>query len=138
MKKLFLVFIIFLNTLSSCTAKYSLQRENVADHVEHQRAQANMVIYIDKSEQIFIEKPLLNVKNGIQQPFSKKEFQETLTGFSSKKKLIVVTMGDFWKSGNVDKRSRLINDLENLLKNHFKKVVFHQEQINSYTKILKE
>ena len=80
----------------------------------------------------------MNVKNDIHHPFTREELVETLKSFPYKQKLIVVTLEDAWRGIDTTNRNMAMDELELLLKNFFEKIVFHQEQKNSYTKILRE
>ena len=110
----------------------------MVERAEKQKNKADMIIYIDLDGLKFIEKPLLNVKSDLHHPQSKEEIEQLLEKTSKKRHLVVVTFAEAWRSKSTSEQNRIITELEEILKKYFASVVFHQEQRNFYTKILKE
>ncbi|MCK5708374.1 MAG: hypothetical protein KAI43_12055 [Candidatus Aureabacteria bacterium] len=117
---------------------FTRKPENIVEKAEKQRKKADMIITFHTMERIFIDKPLLNIRNNIQHPFDKNKFIKKLNSFNSRQKIVVVILEDSWNVKDISERSKTIQELELLLNKYFNQVIFHQEQKYSYSKILKE
>ena len=136
---IFIALLLIINlTAGSCFYSFKLKEKNPIKKTEFQKSIADMIISIDTEDNIYVEKPVLNVRGSIQYPYSINEFIELVEKNSSKKKILLVIFSDSWNYKDNSFRLKTLNKFESLLKKHFSKIIFHQENRYSYPTILKE
>ena len=71
-KNIFFFFIITLSFLATaCQNSLFRKQDNIVERAERQKLKADMVIAYTREKRIFVERPLMNVKNNIHHPFTK-------------------------------------------------------------------
>ena len=123
---------------AGCQYRFGMRDKNLVERAEMQKSSADMMIVVDSKENIYIEKPLLNVIDNVHHPYTFEEFIRLLDNDHLRQDLIVITLSDTWNNLDPLYRLKTIENLEIVLKKYFSKIIFHQERRHFYTKILKE
>jgi hypothetical protein len=140
MKNILRIIVIFcsITLAGGCLEGRFGNSQNLAEKAEIQKERADMVIMYDRPDRFFVEKPLMNVKNGIQHPFSLEELEKVISGARFREETLVVILGRSWSSSDDSSIGREADKLQSLFKEHFHNVIIQQEQAYSFNRILKE